>query len=200
MDQRTIDIYNADAEAFAREWEEDQAPPDDLRDAVSTFFRPGPTLDVGCGSGRDTAWLAAQGYETLGVDAAPELLAEARRRHPDVTFAADELPGLAGLGQRRFTNVLCETVIMHLPTPLALEAARRLVDLLAPEGALYLSWRVTEGADARDPAGRLYAAFSAAAVRQALGIQNLLMDERKVSASSKKIIHRMVLRAPEETC
>ena len=63
--------------------------PEDLRAAVRAYFKPGPSVDVGCGSGRDTAWLAGEGFDVFGVDAAPGLLAEARRRHPEVTFEVD---------------------------------------------------------------------------------------------------------------
>ncbi len=194
MDTDTVRTYDMQACNYAAEWEEDQAPPDDLRAAVRAYFNDGLTVDVGCGSGRDTAWLAGQGFEVMGVDAAPGLLAEARRRHPEVTFDVDALPSLPGLGDRIFTNVLCETVIMHLVQPDAIAAVRRLCGLLAPGGTLYLSWRVGDGADRRDDAGRLYAAFATGAVRATLADLEVLLDEERVSASSKKVIHRIVAR------
>ena len=194
MDTDTVRTYDMQACNYAAEWEEDQALPDDLRAAVRAYFNDGLTVDVGCGSGRDTAWLAGQGFEVMGVDAAPGLLAEARRRHPEVTFDVDALPSLPGLGDRIFTNVLCETVIMHLVQPDAIAAVRRLCSLLAPGGTLYLSWRVGDGADRRDDAGRLYAAFATGAVRATLADLEVLLDEERVSASSKKVIHRIVAR------
>ena len=194
MDTDTVRTYDIQACNYAAEWEEDQAPPDDLRAAVRAYFNDGLTVDVGCGSGRDTAWLAGQGFEVMGVDAAPGLLAEARRRHPEVTFDVDALPSLPGLGDRIFTNVLCETVIMHLVQPDAIAAVRRLCSLLAPGGTLYLSWRVGDGADRRDDVGRLYAAFATDAVRATLADLDVLLDEERVSASSKKVIHRIVAR------
>ena len=194
MDSDTVRTYDMQACNYAAEWEEDQAPPDDLRAAVRAYFNNGLTVDVGCGSGRDTAWLAGQGFEVMGVDASPGLLAEARRRHPEVTFGVDVLPSLRGLGDRIFTNVLCETVIMHLVEPDAIAAVRRLCSLLAPGGTLYLSWRVGDGIDRRDDAGRLYAAFATGAVRATLADLDVLLDEERVSASSKKVIHRIVAR------
>ena len=194
MDTDTVRTYDIQACNYAAEWEEDQAPPDDLRAAVRAYFNDGLTVDVGCGSGRDTAWLAGQGFEVMGVDAAPGLLAEARRRHPEVTFDVDALPSLPGLGDRIFTNVLCETVIMHLVQPDAIAAVRRLCSLLAPGGTLYLSWRVGDGADRRDDAGRLYAAFATGAVRATFADLDVLLDEERLSASSKKVIHRIVAR------
>lgn len=71
---------------------------------------------------------------------------------------------------------------------------RKLVALLAPGGTLYLSWRVTEGADRRDEHGRLYAAFDATVVTDALAGLDLLLDEERTSASSGKTIHRIAAR------
>ena len=78
MDLQTIQAYNANFTAFAQEREEKQAPPDDLQKAVKTYFRLCPTVDVGCGSGRDAAWLNLEGFDVVGVDASPELIREAR--------------------------------------------------------------------------------------------------------------------------
>ncbi|MEZ5816263.1 MAG: class I SAM-dependent methyltransferase [Hyphomicrobiaceae bacterium] len=194
MDRETLRVYDEGAAGFAADWEDAQAAPDDLRAAVRTHFAPGPTVDVGCGSGRDTAWLVEAGFDAFGVDASPGLLAEARRRHPGVRFEQDALPALASLGSGRFTNVLCETVIMHLDRADIAPAVRRLAALLAPGGTLYLTWRVTEGGDARDKAGRLYASFDPTLVRDALAGMEIRLDERSVSASSGRIVHRMVAR------
>jgi SAM-dependent methyltransferase len=106
------------------------------------------------------------------------------------------LPQLETVARDAFDNVLCETVIMHLPQDEIAAAARALVSLLKPNGVLYLSWRVTRDADQRDDSGRLYAAFDPARVRDALQGMTMLLDEEVVSASSGKAIHRMVLRRP----
>jgi len=194
LDIETIRIYDEKACEFAREWEDSQSPPDDLRAVVTRYFRKGPTVDVGCGSGRDTAWLTDNGFDALGVDPSEGLLAEARRRHPGIRFRMDSLPELATLGSGAYANVLCETVIMHLDRQGVADAVRRLVSLLAPQGVLYLSWRVTEDGDARDAAGRLYSSFEASAVTEALAGTTIELDERIVSASSGRVVHRIVAR------
>jgi hypothetical protein len=71
---------------------------------------------------------------------------------------------------------------------------RRILDIAKPGGILYLSWRVTEGADFRDAHGRLYAAFDASLVRAELSGAALLLDEEVVSASSGKKIRRFVAK------
>jgi SAM-dependent methyltransferase len=194
-DTATLSAYDKGAVSFATDWH-DQPPPTDLHGAVRRWFRPGMTADIGCGSGRDTAWLNANGFPCVGYDASGGLLAEARRRYPNVTFATASLPALAGVADATFDNVLCETVIMHLPHEAIATSVARLLAIAKPGGTLYLTWRVTRDADTRDGHGRLYAAFDAQRVRDALGAAELLLDEEVVSASSGKIIHRIVARRP----
>jgi len=196
VDRKTLAAYDCDAAAFARDWH-DQPAPVDLQEVVERFFvRGGNSADIGCGSGREVAWLNANGFSAAGFDASEGLLAEARRRYPAFKFASAELPELKGIGPRAYDNVLCETVIMHLERAQIAASVRRLLDIVKPSGILYLSWRVTENADLRDPQGRLYAAFDAALVLTELKAASLLLDEEVVSASSGKKIHRLVAKKP----
>jgi trans-aconitate methyltransferase len=85
MDQQTLDAYDRDAAAFTADWDA-QPTPADLQAAVLKFFRPGQTADIGCGSGRDTAWLVQIGFAAIGLDSSEGILAEARRLHPHIDF------------------------------------------------------------------------------------------------------------------
>ena len=114
MDRATLAAYDNDAAAYAKDWHEQPAPVD-LQEIVARFFiKGGSTADIGCGSGREVAWLSANGYPATGYDASDGLLAEARGRYPQLEFAQAELPELDCIASKAFDNVLCETVIMHL--------------------------------------------------------------------------------------
>jgi 2-polyprenyl-3-methyl-5-hydroxy-6-metoxy-1,4-benzoquinol methylase len=194
MDRATLGAYDKDAAAYARDWHEQPAPVD-LHETVKRFFlKGGRTCDVGCGSGREVAWLNANGFPAEGFDASDGLLAEARSRYPELNFMHAELPELSGIAARTYDNVLCETVIMHLEHALVAPSVRRMLDIVKSGGSFYLSWRVTEDTDIRDANGRLYAAFDASLVRTELAGATLLLDEEVVSASSGKRIHRLVAR------
>ena len=194
MDRPTLAAYDSDAAAFAKDWHEQPAPVD-LQEIVARYFiRGGITADVGCGSGREVAWLNANGFPAVGFDASDGLLAEARSRYPELDFAHAELPGLKGIVAGSYDNVLCETVIMHLDRAQIAPSVGRMLDILKPSGILYLSWRVTDGADQRDKHGRLYAAFDASLVQAQLAAVTVLLDEEVVSASSGKTIHRLVAK------
>jgi SAM-dependent methyltransferase len=194
MDRPTLAAYDHDAAAFAQDWHEQPAPTD-LHDIVKRFFvNGGMTADIGCGSGREVAWLNDHGFAAKGFDASEGLLAEARRRYPKLDFAHGELPDLRGIATNAYDNVLCETVIMHLDRAQIAPSVRRLLDIVKPGGIFYLSWRVTAGDDIRDQHQRLYAAFDASLVLAELAGSTMLLDEEVVSASSGKTIHRIVVR------
>jgi SAM-dependent methyltransferase len=194
MDRATLAAYDHDAAAFAKDWHEQPAPID-LHEVVKSFFiNGGATADIGCGSGREVAWLSANGFPARGFDASEGLLAEARARYPGLGFAQAALPDLHGITANTYDNVLCETVIMHLDRARIAPSVRRMLDIVKPGGIFYLSWRVTEGADLRDKHGRLYAAFDASLVLAELSATTMLLDEEVVSASSGKTIHRIVGR------
>jgi SAM-dependent methyltransferase len=194
MDEKTLAAYDREAAAFARDWHA-QPPPTDLHALVRRFFQTGPTADIGCGSGRDTAWLDRHGFRAEGYDPSEGLLTEARRLYPEIRFHRASLPGLDMIEDARFTNVLCETVIMHLDRALIAPSVHRLMSILAPGGTLYLSWR-TADEDRRDQHGRLYAAFDPALVFDGVGPADILLDEQIDSRSSGKPIRRVVARKP----
>ena len=194
-DEKTLAAYDRKATDFAADWDS-QPVPVDLQAAVKKFFARGPTADIGCGSGRDTAWLVENGFAAVGYDPSEGLLVQARRLHPGIKFRRASLPELDGLMDASFANVLCETVIMHLEPAVIPAAVGRLVAILRPGGTLYLTWRLSEGASSRDKDERLYAAFDAKLVLDALKPAALLLNEEAVSSSSGKLIRRVIARSP----
>jgi len=193
VDADTTRAYRGNAAGYAEEWES-QPPPEDMYELLERFFRPGTAADIGCGSGRDTAWLVARGWPAVGYDGSRELIREARSRHPSIRFAYDSLPELDAIADESFANVLCETVIMHLQPAQIGAAVRRLLAIAEPAGIVYTSWRVTGGEDVRDGSGRLYSAFDAELVRSALRDAETLYDREEKSDSSGKLIHRLIVR------
>jgi SAM-dependent methyltransferase len=194
MDRPTLAAYDKDAAAFAKDWHEQPAPVD-LHDIVERFFiKGGMTVDIGCGSGREVAWLNANGFPAKGFDASEGLLAEARMRYPQFEFVHAALPDLGSIAANTFDNVLCETVIMHLDRDDIAPSVCRMLEITKPGGIFYLSWRVTAGENQRDKHDRLYAAFEAPLVLAELAVATMLLDEEVVSTSSGKTIHRVVVR------
>jgi SAM-dependent methyltransferase len=60
-------------------WHRDE-PPSLLVRAVQQKVRPGKALDLGCGTGVFSIYLAKQGYEVTGIDLVPKAIEWARER------------------------------------------------------------------------------------------------------------------------
>lgn len=58
---------------------------------VAEFADPAPVIEVGTGPGHVAAFLAAAGAQATGLDLSPEMIEQARRRHPDVTYQVGDL-------------------------------------------------------------------------------------------------------------
>jgi 2-polyprenyl-3-methyl-5-hydroxy-6-metoxy-1,4-benzoquinol methylase len=193
MDAETLAAYNGNAKTFADDWL-DQPAPDDMYEVLRHYFSPGLTADIGCGAGRDVAWLNLSGFETIGYDASLALIHEARTRYPDLRFELAALPELDAVATGIFQNVLCETVIMHLDAKTIADATTRLLQLLKPGGTLFLSWRITQGDSQRDKHERLYSAFDKALVLDQCKAYSILLDQLVVNQSSGKPVQRLVIR------
>ncbi|NCC31666.1 MAG: methyltransferase domain-containing protein [Chloroflexia bacterium] len=156
MDTQTLAAYEADAARYAA-YQRTTAVPAPIRRLVAGFFVPGaPTADIGCGVGRDSAWLSTQGFPTVGIEPSAALRAQAQAAFPGLDLREDALPDLARLPDQAFVNVLCSAVLMHLPAADLIGAALALVRILKPGGRLILAYRGSRTSAEREADGRLF--------------------------------------------
>ncbi|MEO3754134.1 class I SAM-dependent methyltransferase [Streptomyces sp. B6B3] len=117
---------------------------EDAHQAFLPLLPPSPATaaDIGAGTGRDAAALAARGYAVTAVEPVRQLRQVARRLHPDpsIVWLADSLPTLSRL-RGPFDLILLSAVWMHLDEAERARAVVRLHELLAPAGHLLLSLR-----------------------------------------------------------
>ncbi|MBL1099309.1 class I SAM-dependent methyltransferase [Streptomyces sp. 205] len=106
---------------------------------------PSSVLDIGAGSGRDAAALAARGHRVVAAEPTAELRALGRRIHADkeIEWIDDALPELPALSvcARRFDLILLTAVWMHLDPPQRAAGMAALVRLLGAGGRVILSLR-----------------------------------------------------------
>ena len=133
---------------------------------ITVFGKAHKILDVGCGSGRDLAWLLRRGKDAYGVDPSKEMLASANSSLAQQGLSGQgrlfegELPGLHLFNEAEFDGVLCSAVLMHLPEEEIFDAVYTLRRIIRPGGTLVVSVPI-ERADVdpqtgRDPHGRLF--------------------------------------------
>src|SRR5438128_2550453 len=72
--------------------------PELVRGVADGTLKPGRALDLGCGTGDNTIFLAQHGCTVTGLDYAPSAIAKARRKAADagvtVDFVVDDLTKL----------------------------------------------------------------------------------------------------------
>lgn len=193
LDQKTLRAYSEKALDYSEDWL-GQPEPSDMHELLQKFFvAGGVTADVGCGNGRDANWLANKGFKVSGFDASSELLKLASSLYPEISFKQALLPALQEI-QTKFDNVLCETVIMHLPKDQIQEALQNLNRIVKEGGILYVSWRVTENEDSRHADGRLYTSFDSQFITSWFHEDKILHFEDKISASSGKRVCRLIVK------
>lgn len=93
-------------------------------------------LDVACGTGRHSVWLADQGARVVGVDTSPEMLAVARAKRPHLDLregSVDRLP----VAEAAFDLAICALLCEHLPSLTG--PFQAIARALRPGGAFALS-------------------------------------------------------------
>lgn len=86
---------------------------------LRSFFAPGGRLlECGCGSGRDAAYMFAQGFEFTAIDSSLRMLRQAETLHPELggrlkrmSFPED----LHSFPPESFDGVFSIATAMHLP-------------------------------------------------------------------------------------
>ncbi len=146
--------YSQNADDFLRQYE--SLSPASVNREWAGFIpeRGSRILDVGAGSGRDSAWMASMGHAVVAVEPADGLRKKAMAAHPDpfIRWSDDSLPALASVrGLRlRFDLVLVNAVWMHVAPAERENAFGNLRGLLSPGGRLVITLRHGPSPDERE--------------------------------------------------
>ncbi|QPG04751.1 methyltransferase domain-containing protein [Salinimonas marina] len=92
---------------------------------------PGTLLDIGCGTGANTAALAAKGYTTTGLDLAPGMVSYAAREYPHIVFCEGDAQALP-FASNHFLYAFSSMALQWCERPLT--AMSELARVLQPGG------------------------------------------------------------------
>ncbi|MFE4024371.1 class I SAM-dependent methyltransferase [Streptomyces sp. NPDC059101] len=101
----------------------------------------GPVADVGCGTGRITAYLCQLGMDAFGIDLSPGMIEVARSDHPGLRFDLGSMTDL-DLADGSVAGLIAWYSLIHVPDDeigLVFEHFRRVV---RPGGPLLLSFHI----------------------------------------------------------
>jgi SAM-dependent methyltransferase len=133
----------------------DLAPTPWLRAALTAFAEDvrerGPVLDVGCGPGTVTAFLAGLGVDASGVDLSPRMVEHARRLHPGLRFDVASATELQ-LEDASLGGVLGWWSLFNLPREVLPGVLASFARALVPGGQVLVGTHVGEGDVARTEA------------------------------------------------
>lgn len=138
------DAYAGQAAKLIERYE--KADPNEVHEEVVHLIPDGPlrSLDIGAGSGRDAAWLAAKGNAVVAVEPTAEMREAGTRLHPGlgIEWIDDGLPDLATLMDREpFDLVMLTAVWMHLDEGERMRGMARLAALTKSGGLVALLLR-----------------------------------------------------------
>jgi SAM-dependent methyltransferase len=119
-----------------------------LRAALTAFAEEtrdrGPTLDVGCGPGTVTGFLAGLGVDVSGVDLSPRMVEHARQRYPALRFEVASATQLQ-LTDGSFGGVLGWWSLFNLPRDVLAGVLASFARALVPGGQVLLGMHVGDG-------------------------------------------------------
>jgi SAM-dependent methyltransferase len=126
----------------------DLAPSPWLRAALTAFAEDvgplGPVLDVGCGPGTVTAFLAGLGLDVSGVDLSPRMVEHARRLNPGLRIEVASATQLQ-LTDGSFGGVLGWWSLFNLPRAVLPGVLVSFARALVPGGQVLLGTHVGDG-------------------------------------------------------
>lgn len=159
MDLETINYYARNAGPVAARYE--SAASGLAASFSKAWEQRSKLLDIGCGSGRDLAYLAALGHDCFGIDATLEFVDISQRLHPELRGRVIQasLPTTSIPFGGGFDGVLCSAVLMHIPEKQLAYAALSIKQCLKESGRLLYSVptkRNDISVGDRDEFGRLF--------------------------------------------
>ena len=140
MPERTLGYYESSADSLARRYE--GAKVQELqKDLLENLKGRSPILEIGCGSGREAAFLQAQGFEVVATDGSPAMLEEAKRLHPELSDNARilQVPSRFPFDDDTFSAAYSIALLMHLDADDASMVLDEIWRVLCPEGLFYFS-------------------------------------------------------------
>jgi cyclopropane fatty-acyl-phospholipid synthase-like methyltransferase len=115
MGHSTLNYYSQNSLKVAERYE--SADVTQLHDFLSSSLEPGGRLlELGCGSGRDAAFMVSQGFRVLATDGSASMVEQAKLHRPELAAHVVHLKLPEGLSSALgvFDGIYAVAVLMHL--------------------------------------------------------------------------------------
>ena len=102
-----------------------------------------PILEIGCGSGEDTATLVRAGFEVIAFDYSMEAVAEARNRVPEARIECMDVRESFPARGEKFGAVIASLSLHYFSWPVTCAIVARIWNVLSPQGLLLCRFNST---------------------------------------------------------
>lgn len=149
-DERTLRFYADNAVRYATHLTEPTGP--ELRAFLASLPAGARILELGCGNGRDAAFMLAEGFDVEATDGSPELAAQAQERlgRPVRVLRFEHLDAEAA-----YDGVWACASLLHAPAAGLPGILARIHRALRPAGLFVACYKAGNG-EGRDGFGRYF--------------------------------------------
>lgn len=89
-------------------------------------------LDIGCGAGQITDYLAQKGFDVIGIDFSQGLLKIARQNFPNLRFVCVDICNYEQ--KEKFDGIIAKDMLFHLPDENLIQVLKKIRELLEENG------------------------------------------------------------------
>jgi len=137
---KTLAYYQDNAKHLSQRYE--SAKVDNIHTLLlKTFPITSRLLEIGCGSGRDASFMHHNGYDILAIDGSMEMIAEAKRCHPELADRLEvvRIPDELYFEPSSFDGVYSIATLMHLDKDAIDITIEKIAMILKPSGKFFFS-------------------------------------------------------------
>jgi len=137
---KTLSYYKNNAKHLSQRYE--SAKVDHIHSLLlHSFPSKSYLLEIGCGSGRDAAFMHQNGCDVLAIDGSREMISEAKRCHPELTdrLQVIKVPDELYFELSSFDGVYSIATLMHLEKDSIDSTFEKIVMILKSGGKFFFS-------------------------------------------------------------
>lgn len=132
--KQAVSVYNQIAAMYDNEYGISSY----IDDFLNLVNKNGRILDVGCGPGKDSHYIASKGFEVVGVDLSEEMIKIAKKNFPRIDFRIMDMRELS-FEPNSFDGIFVAFSFIHLPKKEVSGVLIKLYELLKGGGSIYIA-------------------------------------------------------------